>query len=98
MHLQVTHEAAEVLRRSLEFGKLDPETHGVRLRVATALGGGRDVQVELAAEPVAGDAVIEAHGVTLYVDPEVSQLYPEAVVAVEPQHERVVVRAAGTDR
>jgi Fe-S cluster assembly iron-binding protein IscA len=95
MSLQVTDEAVAVLTRSLELGGLDPGRAGFRLRLARGLGGGAGIQVELAEGPEPEEAVVEAGGIRLFVDPEVEQAIPEAVVAVEPQHEVVVVRPAG---
>jgi hypothetical protein len=92
--IEVTDEAVEVLRRSLELGGVDPGRGGVRLRAAKALGGGLDVQVELADAPSGDETTIEAGGVRIFVDPEVTRTLPHAVVAVEPQHEVVVVRPA----
>jgi Fe-S cluster assembly iron-binding protein IscA len=90
MSIEVTPEAAEVLRRSLELSKL--EGGGVRLRAATGLGGGVAVQVELAAGPSGDETTTEAHGVTIFVDPSVTAAFPNALVTVDPQHDRIVVR------
>lgn len=95
MGIEVTDEVTEVLRRSLELGGIDSATGGVRLRGARGLGGGFDVQVELADGPLEGEAVLEREGVRIFVDPEISKAIPDAVVALEPQHEIVVVRPAG---
>ena len=93
MSLEVTPEAAAVLRRSLELAGLDPASEaGVRLRAATALGGGSDVQVELAEGPLGGELTVTQEGIKVFVDPSVSALYPDALVALEPHHETVVVR------
>lgn len=94
MALEITEEAIDVLRRSLELGGVDPATGGVRLRGATGLGGGFDVQVELAEGPLEGETTVEKDGVRVFVDPSVSEAFPEAIVALEPQHEVVVVRPA----
>ena len=94
MTLHVTDEAVEVLSRSLELGGVDRSTGGVRLRAARGLGGGVDIQVELADGPLSGESVMETKGLRLFVDPEVTDAMPEVVVAVEPQHEMVVVRPA----
>lgn len=94
MTVEVTEEAIEVLKRSLELGNVDPATGGVRLRGARALGGGVDVQIELADGPAEGETLVEAGGLRLFVDPNVTDALPDAVVAVEPQHETVVVRPA----
>lgn len=94
MAMQVTEEAVEVLRRSLEMGGVNPEHGGVRLRGSRGLGGGFDVQVELADDPHESDAVVDAGGVKLYVAPEVTEAFPDSVVAVEPQHQIIVVRPA----
>ncbi|MDQ3954958.1 MAG: hypothetical protein M3285_05345, partial [Actinomycetota bacterium] len=91
MGIEVTDEVTEVLRRSLELGGIDSATGGVRLRGARGLGGGFDVQVELADGPLEGEAVLEREGVRIFVDPEISKAIPDAVVALEPQHEIVVV-------
>ena len=95
MGIVVTEEASELLRRSLELAGVDPASGGARLRGARGLGGGFDVQVELADGPLEGESVIEAGPVRVFVDPEVIAALPEAVVAVEPQHDTVVVRPAG---
>ena len=98
MDIEVTQEARDVLRRSLELGGLDPATAGIRLRAAHALGGGADVQVELAEAPLAEEAVIGSGGVRIFVDPEVGRVYPNgAVVAVEPRHDVVIVRPAASE-
>ncbi|MDQ3986978.1 MAG: hypothetical protein M3280_10860 [Actinomycetota bacterium] len=94
MGIEVTPEAIEVLRRSLEFAGMDASAGGVRLRGARGLGGGFDVQVELAEGPLQGEEEIERAGVRIFVDPEITRAIPEAVVALEPQHEIVVVRPA----
>jgi Fe-S cluster assembly iron-binding protein IscA len=94
MAIEVTPEAVAVLRRSLELAGPAEAPGGIRLRAARGLGGGVDVQVELAESAAAGDEVIEAGGVSLFVDPEVRAAIPDAVVTVEPQHEVVVVRPA----
>jgi Fe-S cluster assembly iron-binding protein IscA len=94
MGIEVTDEAVEVLRRSLELGGVDPDAGGIRLRGARGLGGGMDVQVELAEGPLEDESIIEAEGVRIFVDPEVTRTIPDAIVTVEPQHEVVVVRPA----
>jgi hypothetical protein len=96
MPIDVTPEAAEVLRRSLDMGGVDPAAGGIRLRGSVALGGGFDVQVELAESPLEGEEVIEARGVRLFVGPDITSAMPDAVVALEPQHEVVVVRPASS--
>jgi Fe-S cluster assembly iron-binding protein IscA len=92
--IQVTEEAIDVLRRSLELGGIDPAAGGVRLRAARGLGGGLDVQVELADGPLEGETTVEASDVRLFIDAGVTEAIPNAVVAVEPQHETIVVRPA----
>lgn len=93
MSLEITPEAAAVLKRSLEMGgRGSPAPAGVRLRATRSLGGGSEVQIELAEGPNEGERIVEAAGVRVFVDASVSELYPEAVVALEPQHETVVVR------
>ena len=94
MGLEITDEALEVLRRSLELGGVDPATGGIRLRGATGLGGGIYVQVVLADGPLEGEDSIEKDGVRIFVDPSIQATFPEAIVALEPQHEVVVVRPA----
>ncbi len=94
MAIEVTDEAIEVLKRSLELGSAEARPGGVRLRGSRGLGGGFDIQVELADEALEGEEVIETRGIRLYIDPEVRRAIPDAVVAVEPQHETIVVRPA----
>lgn len=95
MGIEVSPEAAEVLRRSIEMGNLDTATGGgVRLRGSTGLGGGFDIQVELADGPLEGEIVLKEEGLNIYVDPQVTQAIPDAVVMLEPQHEIVTVRPA----
>jgi len=95
--IEVTPEAAEVLRRSLDMSNVDPGSGGIRLRGSVGLGGGFDVQVELAESPIEGEEVVEELGVRLFIGPDITSKFPEAVVALEPQHEVVVVRPAGSD-
>lgn len=92
MDIEITDEAVEVLRRSLQLGNVDTATGGVRLRTAHALGGGVDVQVELADGPLEGEAVVERDGIRVFVDPGLGDAVPDPVLTVEPQHENVVVR------
>jgi Fe-S cluster assembly iron-binding protein IscA len=91
--IEITDDAVEVLRRSLELGGVG-EGGGVRLRAARGLGGGVDIQVELADGPLENESVVEKDGVRVFVDPEVTKSIPNAIVAVEPQHETLVVRPA----
>lgn len=93
MTIEITPEAAAVLRRSLELARIDPASGGgVRLRAAKGLGGGADVQIELADGSLPGEEVVEQDGVRVFVDGSVTELYPDALVALEPQHETIVVR------
>ena len=94
MPISVTDEAVDVLRRSLELGGIDPGAGGVRLRAARGLGGGLDVQVELADGPLEGETTVEASDIRLFVDPGVTDAIPDAIVAVEPQHEMIIIRPA----
>ena len=94
MGMQVTPEAVEVLKRSLELGNVDPDSGGIRLRGARGLGGGFDIQVELADGPLEGEDMVEHEGVRIFIDPEITRALPNAVVALEPQHDVVVVRPA----
>jgi hypothetical protein len=89
MDIDVTPEAAAVLARSVEL----MGGRGVRLRLSRALGGGESVQVEVAAGPGPGDHTVEVGTLTFYVEPEVPGVVPNPVVVLEPQHERVIVRA-----
>lgn len=92
MNLKVTPEAADVLKRSLELGNVGPEG-GIRLRGSRGLGGGFEVQVELAGDAEEGDVVVETEGLRLFVEASVSEALPDAVVALDPQHDTVSVRA-----
>ena len=94
MTVNVTEEAIEVLKTSLELAKHDPAKIGVRLRGARALGGGFQVQVEFSEAAEANDTVIEQDGVRIFVSSEVLETYPEALVTVEPQHDIVTVHPA----
>jgi hypothetical protein len=92
MGIVVTEEAADVLKRSLELARIDPDSGGVRLRGARSLAGGIDMQVELAEGPLQGEEILETAGVRIFLDRSVTDAYPEAVLAVEPQHGTIVVR------
>ncbi|HYO61262.1 MAG TPA: hypothetical protein VEU29_05135 [Actinomycetota bacterium] len=96
MEIEITDEAVEVLRRSLQLGNVDTTTGGVRLRTARALGGGVDVQVELADGPLEGESVVEKDGLRVFVDPGLAEAVPDPVLTVEPQHENVVVKPRGS--
>jgi Fe-S cluster assembly iron-binding protein IscA len=95
MAVEITEEAVEVLRGSLELAGVDTTTGGARLHAATGLGGGLNIQVELAEGAVQGEEVIEIGGIRIFIDPGVTKAIPDAIVAVEPQHDRIVVRPAG---
>ena len=92
MPIEVTEEAAEVLRRSLELGNVDPASGGIRLRGARGLGDGFDIQVELAEGALEGETSVKCGDLNLFIDPQITQAIPDAVVALEPQHETIVVR------
>ena len=96
MSVEVTEEAISVLRNSLELAGIDMARGGARLYAAHALGGGMNVQVELADAAGEGEHVIEAEGIRIFIDPSVTQAFPHAIVGVEPPHERIVVRPAAT--
>lgn len=94
MGVRITDEAVAVLKRSLDMAGVDRSAEaGVRLRGARRLGGGSEIQVELAAGPSPGETHVRCEGVNVYVDATVAEMYPDAVVALEPQHETIVVRA-----
>ena len=95
MGIEITEEAVEVLRHSLELAGLEGGQGGARLRAARALGGGINLQVELAAGCSDGEELLEKDGVRIFVDRSLIEAMPEAVVAVEPPHGRIVVRPAG---
>ena len=97
MSIQVTEEAADVLRRSIELGNVDASTGGIRLRGSRALGGGFEVQVELADEPVSGDDVFETMGLRFFVEPSVAETMPDAILVLDPQHDTVTLRPKQAD-
>ena len=91
MDIEVTPEAAEVLRRSIELGGVDPATGGVRFRIARGLGGGSSVQLEFAEKPADGEEVVETDGVRLFVDTKALGM-DRATVALEEPHSRITLR------
>ena len=97
MAIEVTGEAAEMLARSLELGGVDRKTGGVRLRAARSLGSGVALQVELAEGPSAGEDIIEKDGVRIFLDPTFVEAYPDALVVLDPEHDRIAIRPAGSD-
>lgn len=94
--IEVSEEAVEVLKRSIELGGVDPATGGVRLRAARDLGGGMKVQVELAGAPGEDESVVETRGIRLFIANELTQAMPNATVEVEPTHDLIVVRPRST--
>jgi Fe-S cluster assembly iron-binding protein IscA len=95
MAVEVTPEAVEVLRRSLQLANIPADSGGgVRLRSVRGLGGGTRIEIELAEALGDGETLIENDGVRIFVDPSVTALFPDAIVAVEPQHEKIVVLPA----
>jgi Fe-S cluster assembly iron-binding protein IscA len=95
MPVEITEQAIEVLRNSLQLAGVDMATGGARLHAARALGGGLNVQVELADAARQDEDVVETDGVRVFIDRTVTEAIPDAIVAVEPQHDRIVVRPAG---
>jgi Fe-S cluster assembly iron-binding protein IscA len=96
--MEVTDEAVEMLARSLELGGVDKRTGGVRLRAARTLGGDISLQVELTDGPSDGEEIIEKDGVRIFVDSTVVEAYPNAVVVLDPEHDRIAIRATGEQR
>lgn len=94
MKLSISDDAAALVERSLKLAGLDPSSAGVRLRVARSLGGSQSIQVELADAPSDGDEVFMQAGARVFVDPTAGELHEAATLDVEPEHERLVVRAA----
>lgn len=93
MALEVTEAAAQVLRRALELGGVDPQRGGVRLYLARSLGGAPGLQVELAEGPGPQETTVETAGLRLFVHPSLSAALAEPVVDVEEPHERIVLRS-----
>jgi Fe-S cluster assembly iron-binding protein IscA len=93
MKVEVTPEAADVIRRSLVLGGVDPATGGVRLRLARGLAGGSSVQVELASAALEGEVVIESDGLRLFVEPTALAGLTDPVVALEEPHDKIVLRS-----
>lgn len=98
MAIEVTPQAIEMLARSLELGGVDPKTGGVRLRAARSLGSGVALQVELAEGASPGEDIIEKHGVRIFLDPTFVDAYPDALVVLDPEHDRIAVRPAGDNQ
>lgn len=94
MGIEVTDEAAELLRSSLRLLAANNPEAGVRVGASPGLGGGVNIQVEVAERPLASESVVEENGIRIFLDPRVTEVMPEAIVAVEPQHQTVVVRPA----
>lgn len=92
--MRVTDEAVEVLRHSMELAGMDLAEDGIRLRGSTGLGGGFDVQVEMATDRADGEELVQCGGLNFFVDEQVRDAYPEAILTVEPQHETVTLRPA----
>ncbi|MDP9223960.1 MAG: iron-sulfur cluster biosynthesis family protein [Actinomycetota bacterium] len=94
MPIEVTDEAVAVLRQSLELARVDARVGGARLHAARALGGGLNVQVELADAAAPDEDVVEAGGIRIFIDPSLSAALSGLVVAVEQPHGRLIVRPA----
>lgn len=94
MMVQISPEAMTVLRRSLDLARLDPSKIGIRLHVVRSLGRGMDVQLEFVEEAHEGDIAVDKDGLQIFIDPNLTESIPDAVVTVEQPHERIVVRPA----
>jgi Fe-S cluster assembly iron-binding protein IscA len=92
MTMEVTEAAADVLKRAMQLGNVDPSVGGIRLRSARALGGGLGVQVELADGPLAGERVVETAGLRLFVDAGSVGTMRRPIVTLDPQHDTITVR------
>jgi Fe-S cluster assembly iron-binding protein IscA len=84
MPVTLTPRAIEVLRRAIDAGRLDASSAGVRVWV-TRTG---DAQIGFADEPTAGDEIVEAGGIRVFVAPGLA----DAVLDVADEHDRIVVR------
>lgn len=64
----VTEAAAERVRAMLD--RRDPTPAGLRIGVRTRGCAGLSYEIDYADEPFPKDEVVEAHGITLYINPE----------------------------
>jgi hypothetical protein len=84
--MRLTPQAIDLVRRSLAQAKLDPATAGVRLR---EVGG--ELRPRFVEGPEAGDHVIEADGLRIFIHPQLAERAPDAVVGVSQEHEQLVL-------
>ncbi|HVL89221.1 MAG TPA: hypothetical protein VM841_03190 [Actinomycetota bacterium] len=85
----ITPRAAEVLRRGLEAARLDPSAFGVRVWISAG-----QARSGFADEPDEGDALVDAGGLRVFVDPSVTANGP-AAIDVSAEHDQIVVVPAG---
>jgi hypothetical protein len=89
MPVVVTARAAEVLRRALEAGRLDPVDTAIRIGLARGLRG-EEVRTGFAEEPEPGEQAVEVHGLRLFVPDDL--VARGVTIDVSDEHERIVVR------
>jgi Fe-S cluster assembly iron-binding protein IscA len=86
----VSARAAEVFRRALEAGRMDPARVGIRVSLARGMRG-EEVRTGFAEEPESGDEIIQAGEVRVFVPAEIAS--EEAVLDVADEHDRIILRA-----
>jgi Fe-S cluster assembly iron-binding protein IscA len=88
MPLTVTPRAAQVLKRALEAGRMDPERVAIRVSVARGMRG-EEVRTGFVEEAEQGDETMDAGGVRLFVPADLAAR--EAVLDVADEHDRIVL-------
>lgn len=77
--LEITNRASEYLE---EFRSKTgaPPTYGVRVFTEPSQGGEQNIRVGFTEKPAMGDEVVETHGTSLYVAPEVADALADLVM------------------
>ncbi len=85
--LALTENAADVIRRLTDA----PIADAVRISTAgeTPNGHGPSLQIELVPGPVGNDALVEAEGARIYVDPAAMRMLDDKVLDADVEGEQV---------
>jgi Fe-S cluster assembly iron-binding protein IscA len=82
--LEITNRASEYLEEARSMHGIPP-TYGVRVFTEPSPNGEQNgIQVRFTEKPAMGDEVVETHGTSLYVAPEVTDALADLVMDTAP--------------
>jgi hypothetical protein len=91
MSVEVTPRAAEVFRRALEAGRMDPERVGIRVSIGRGLRG-EEARTGFAEDAEEDERTVTIDAIRLFVP--IALFEEGATIDVADEHDRIVIRRA----